>query len=119
MTAPEDHFPPEDCTDSMRGKHTPGPWELSGDGIFAVSVLNARVRLADIVFHNRLNRIDAKANGLLIAAAPDYAAAVEQMLAHEQSGGDGWWKGFEMLKAAHAKAMGSSPLPYGPAERRT
>lgn len=40
----------------------------------------------------------------LIEAAPDYHEAVEQMLAHEKGGGDGWWKGFEMLKAAHAKA---------------
>lgn len=40
----------------------------------------------------------------LLDRIEEYAAAVEQMLAHEQSGGDGWWKGFEMLKAAHAKA---------------
>ena len=45
-----------------------------------------------------------QANALLIAAVPDYAAAAEQMITHEQAGGDGWWKGFEMLKAAHAKA---------------
>lgn len=31
-------------------------------------------------------------------------AAVDQMRAHEDAGGEGWWKGWEMLKAAHAKA---------------
>lgn len=33
-----------------------------------------------------------------------YAAAVEQMLAYEDAGGDGWWKGWDMLKAAHQAA---------------
>lgn len=33
-------------------------------------------------------------------------AAVEQMLAHEDDGGDGWWKGWGMLKAAHSRAKG-------------
>ena len=32
----------------------------------------------------------------------EWRAAVEQMLAWEKEGGDGWWKGFEMLKAAYA-----------------
>lgn len=44
--------------------------------------------------------------GIEARAASDYHAAAEQMLAHEQGGGDGWWKGFEMLKAAHTKATG-------------
>jgi hypothetical protein len=30
-----------------------------------------------------------------------YRAGVEQMLAYEQAGGDGWWKGWDMLKAAY------------------
>ncbi len=30
-----------------------------------------------------------------------YNAAVEQMLAYEQAGGDGWWKGWKMLKAVY------------------
>lgn len=51
-------------------------------------------------------RADANDDARLIAAAPDYAAAVEQMLAHEESGGDGWWRGWEMLRAAHGKAGG-------------
>jgi hypothetical protein len=42
----------------------------------------------------------------LIEAAPDYAAGVEKMLHNEQCGGDGWWGGWEMLKAAHLKAIG-------------
>ena len=31
----------------------------------------------------------------------DYRRAVEQMLTYEQSGGDGWRKGWEMLKAVY------------------
>lgn len=34
----------------------------------------------------------------------DLRAGVEQMLAHEQAGGDGWWTGWEMLKAAYYAA---------------
>ena len=33
-----------------------------------------------------------------------WRAAVEQMLAYEQAGGDGWWRGWEMLKAAYYAA---------------
>lgn len=59
----------------MSMKHTPGPWEYSGGGIWGVSPFNARVRLADITFHNSINRIDSEANGRLMAAAPDLLAA--------------------------------------------
>lgn len=39
----------------------------------------------------------------LNAAVNDaFIAAAEQMITHEDGGGDGWWKGFEMLKAAYA-----------------
>jgi hypothetical protein len=31
----------------------------------------------------------------------DINAAIEMMLAYEQAGGDGWWKGWEALKAAY------------------
>ena len=40
-----------------------------------------------------------------LATSPNYRGAVEQMLAHEQSGGDGWWKGWGLLKAAHQRAV--------------
>lgn len=67
----------------MSAKHTPAPWEYSGGAIFGVSPLNARVRLADIVFHNRLNRIDSEANARLIAKSPElhaFAALIARML---------------------------------------
>lgn len=51
--------------------HTPGPWEYSGGGIWGNSPWNARVRLADITFHNSINGIASDANGRLIAAAPE------------------------------------------------
>lgn len=45
-------------------------------------------------------------NALLVAAAPDYAAGVEAMLDSEPMGGDDWKKAWEMVKAAHMKAIG-------------
>ncbi|MBZ9894208.1 hypothetical protein LB545_07605 [Mesorhizobium sp. BR1-1-6] len=34
----------------------------------------------------------------------DFVAAAEKMIANEDCGGDGWWKGFEMLKAAYTSS---------------
>jgi hypothetical protein len=50
----------------------------------------------------------SEADARLIAVSPSYFEAVEQMLAYEDAGGDGWWKGWEMLKAAHAGAKGKT-----------
>jgi hypothetical protein len=55
-------------------------------------------------------------DALLIAVAPSYFEAVEQMLAYEDAGGDGWWKGWEVLKAAHARAT-AQPQPLRDDER--
>ena len=41
-----------------------------------------------------------------------YRAGVEQMLAHEDAGGDGWWKGWSMLKAVYAEEKAND---WGPA----
>lgn len=55
-----------------------GPWEFSVDGIWASTQWNARVKIATISFFSPMNGVDAKANGRLIAAAPDlYASLVE------------------------------------------
>ena len=50
-----------------------------------------------------------RACGISVESAPDYAAGVEQMLLNEQCGGDGWWAGWDMVKAAHFKAIGVKP----------
>ena len=92
--------------------HSPGPWELSRTGDGKAYIITGA---ADDYWVNLDCEVDsddkdgdvAEANAFLVAAAPDYFAGVEQMLLHEQCGGDGWWKGWEMLKAAHAKATGS------------
>lgn len=54
-------------------QHTPGPWELSeGDtSVWAMSPLNAHVRIADIKQHSPMNGINNKANARLIAAASE------------------------------------------------
>ena len=51
----------------------------------------------------------AMADAHLIAAAPDMAVGIAQMLAHEDAGGDGWWAGWDKCKAALAKARGATP----------
>ena len=45
----------------------------------------------------------------LIAAAPDFYEAASLMIAAEDKGGEVWWRGFEMLKAAFQKAGGKFP----------
>jgi hypothetical protein len=40
---------------------------------------------------------------VIAAAFFEYREAVEQMLAYEQAGGDGWWKGWDRLKSIQAK----------------
>lgn len=52
-------------------KHTPGPWRVSHDGIWARSPWNAEVRIATILRHSPLNGIDSDANARLMAAAPE------------------------------------------------
>ena len=92
----------------MNTKHTPGPWTVSPSArastLTRIFSVNEERLVASASGPGLSESGEAEANARLIAASPDYAAAVEQMLAHEQAGGDGWWKGFEMLKAAHAKA---------------
>ena len=44
-------------------------------------------------------------------SARQYEAGVALMLAHEQSGGDGWWKGWEMVKAAYSSGRTYQPDP--------
>ena len=91
-------------------KHTEGPWEWNvEDGSIESS------RGGGIAFvhpHGNINTIArtgeqySHADARLISASPDFFAACETMLVNEQCGGDGWWKGFEMLKAAYVKAGG-------------
>lgn len=50
-------------------------------------------------------RSSALTNRVGTPQAEGYYAGMERMLAHEQAGGDGWWKGWEMLKEAHSLAQ--------------
>ena len=60
-----------------KSQHTSGPWELSehNTSLWAKSPLNARVRIANVVTHSKMNGIDHEANARLIAAAPELLAA--------------------------------------------
>ncbi len=118
-------------------KHTPGPWSFDsgdpgddsvglgptdpsifyetfdGDVVQICSLLQPAIRVdtdPTDIFDEGIRFVgDPIANARVIIAAPDYYAAVEQMLANENCGGDGWREGFGQLKAAHAKAKGSGP----------
>jgi hypothetical protein len=106
----------------MSTQHTPGPWIIySGsdaeihrkDGfVLVVSGNNAGRIVANVNTEScpdassapAFVRMPADANARLIAAAPDYYAATQQLLAQ-------WGKGnlseaVQALAAAHAKAQG-------------
>jgi hypothetical protein len=92
-------------------EHTPGPWStrvVRGRAIEIGPTLGPPNDCFMPVCHIRSAGDEDKANARLIATAPNYWAGVEQMLANEDRGGDGWWKGWEMLKAAHAKTTGGT-----------
>jgi len=93
---------------TTEARHTPGPWQINFDPEDDLWPL-------EIVTEDRDHRIafpasnGNPADAFLIAAAPDFAAGVAQMLANEDCGGDGWWKGWDMLKAAYAKGVKDQP----------
>jgi len=68
-------------------KFTPGPWELSENkmSLWAISPLNARVRIAEIRKHSPLNGIDYCANADLIAASPELYQTLIDLLEHAET----------------------------------
>lgn len=86
-------------------KHTPGPWGVSADGIWAVSPLNAHVRLATVTSFSPMNGIDSRANAHLIAAAPELLEALQFAISFfDQLTPDDT----ERMRLAVAKATGSA-----------
>ena len=60
----------------MTDKHTPGPWNATdGAAILAGSGINIQ-NIASVSLEKRLGRGSAKADALLISAAPDLLAAL-------------------------------------------
>ncbi len=60
-------------------EHTPGPWEFSSDGIWAVSPFNARVKIATVTFGSLpSNGINPVANGHVLGAAAELLAALRE-----------------------------------------
>lgn len=99
--------------------HTPGPWVRWGDGVYGGDIeeitpgrIVGGFGICELPAEHEIdedNEAEHIANEALILAAPDYFDAVEQMLANEQRGGDGWWEGWDAIKTAHAKAKGNTP----------
>lgn len=97
-------------------KHTPGPWEVSDTRICLDGPLSSWNRtICDLGHYGSDGRTcypNAKANGLLIAAAPDMLAALEAASAAMLTG-DGDWsheetEAYDIIDAAIAKAKGGS-----------
>lgn len=65
-------------------KFTPGPWEVSGDGIWAKSPFGARVKIMTLTF-SPLNGIHGEANGIVAAAATDMLAVLKLISAHYEN----------------------------------
>lgn len=72
-------------------KHTPGPWEFDGEYVWADAVRGyvADPNTDDMTSGRGLAKLDApemiKANGYLIAAAPELLEALQTMVMHAQS----------------------------------
>lgn len=105
---------------------TPGPWmtRRSGDGsgdigITAPGLANVLAEcFAAMRSHDERAMAEVGANAALIAAAPDFAAGVEMMITGEEAGGESWWRGWGMLKAAYRKAGLDHPAPWFQRESR-
>ena len=98
-------------------KHTPGPWEVSDTSVCLDGPLSSWNRtICDLGHYGSDGRTcypNAKANGLLIAAAPDMLAALEAVLKELiYSRGEVFGPSDEeivnLTKAAIAKAKGGS-----------
>lgn len=95
---------------------TPGPWHFDGEYVWADSIQGyvadpgtEDVMEGKCVPMNKAHKI-MKANGLLIAAAPDLLYAL-QMLLNETTGPDEVWAegtAVEYARAAIAKATGDA-----------
>lgn len=92
MTAHED----------ARIEHTPGPWDF--DGVCQIFERERPHMRICFLPSDHARYYSSKPNGQLIAAAPDYAAAVQKMIDCEHNSSDGWREGWNALKLAHTKA---------------
>lgn len=95
---------------------TPGPWDISkhGDTIFGRRREDGGLDPIGFVYcpafaeRSEVGRT-ALETAKAITAFPDFYEAAMTMAHAEDSGGDAWWRGFAMLKAALRKAGGQFP----------
>lgn len=98
---------------SDTAQHTPGPWEIrDAEGSFEIRTHGTPFGTTGIWSHMQVNGSgndpryivtteEAKANALLIAAAPDLLEALQIAMSHPMTGN---W--YEAARAAIAKATG-------------
>lgn len=89
-----------------KGKHTPGPWEVSKNGVYVVSrFAHFNIcRIKSELHDDSITEIST-ANARLIAAAPDLLAALRDML-NNFGGNDNETPFIVQARAAIAKAEG-------------
>ena len=73
-------------TTSTKGRLSPGPWGVHGDGreIRPLSDSDGLIVIADVDPDNTMPE-QREANAFLLAAAPDLLAALEGLVLHESS----------------------------------
>jgi hypothetical protein len=83
-------------------KHTPAPWKISHEN-HAYVILSKRFVVADVFHEEKEGKTtgaqsteEAKANALLIAAAPDLLSALEKAVNHKNA----FWNNSDALDAA-------------------
>jgi hypothetical protein len=97
-------------------KHTPGPWEASGDEV--IGAIDWTYHVASAWSNHQIEPDEAAANAKLIAAAPDLLAACEACIAADELANADGTLGDDMVaaydaaiasaKASIAKAKGQS-----------
>jgi hypothetical protein len=83
--------------------HTPGPWTIQGAYIGTDDAHVAQVKGEG----RGVNSQRAEANSMLIAAAPDLLAALEELIAEMYEFHNQNTEGWNMARAAIAKATGA------------
>ena len=94
-------------------KHTPGPWKFGDNSKhFKTNPFNVYVQgggvhsasIANIPFKRTIPEAEARANAMLIAAAPELLEALEEII----RGVPDTWDGVQKAKTALAKAKGEA-----------
>lgn len=102
--------------DMKKTQHTSGPWKLEDGAIRAKAREGGSVTVAHVRGWDRMWEDEEKANGRLIAAAPDLLAALKYLITHSREHYEGksiipnpeYAAWADKARSAIAKATGAS-----------